>query len=533
MQIPLGTRIAEMLFDRGIRHIFGIPGVHNQELYRGIETAGLTHVLARHEQGAGFMADGYARATGSPAIAFVITGPGLCNIMTPMGQASSDSVPMLVLSSCLDETEAVKGQLHQMKDQRIAAETVCDWSRQAASAEEAFALIDEALSECASERPRAKHVQLPIAMLEGPAPAPPERPEPNRLDGPTPAELSQAVKLLAAANRPVFIFGGGVKGHVDPGPLLTQTGALCLTTYAGRGRVAQDHPHHLGAFLARPGCADLLSEADLVVAVGTELAEVDLWRPDLGTRCPMIRVDLDNAVLEDRYAAETAIRSDAAAFLRALSAECQSRAAKPFQWGKTRVDTLKTRWRAEVDAERPGLLPVIDTIRNALPEQAMIYSDMTEIAYAAKEVWLMRRPHHWHHPTGFGTLGYALPAAIGGKIGRPDIPVVALAGDYGLQYTMPELAVATELGLSLPILVWDNDRLGEIEASMTRAQIAPNAVRQRNPDFLALARAFGANACAPNSLASLSEAVSEALDCPCPTLVRMTPAMLESTIREV
>ena len=99
----LGSQISHALKDWGVDVIFGIPGVHNQEMYRGIEEAGIRHVLARHEQGAGFMADGYARACGKPGVAYVITGPGLCNIMTPMGQAYSDSVPILVLSSCLDE----------------------------------------------------------------------------------------------------------------------------------------------------------------------------------------------------------------------------------------------------------------------------------------------------------------------------------------------------------------------------------------------------------------------------------------------
>ena len=124
MDRPLGAQISHMLKDRGITHVFGIPGVHNQEMYRGIEEAGLIHVLARHEQGAGFMADGYARASGTPGVCYVITGPGLTNIMTPMGQAYSDSVALLVISSCLDETAATRGQLHQMKDQCAAAATV-------------------------------------------------------------------------------------------------------------------------------------------------------------------------------------------------------------------------------------------------------------------------------------------------------------------------------------------------------------------------------------------------------------------------
>ena len=167
-QRPLGAQISHMLKDRGVEVIFGIPGVHNQEMYRGIEEAGLTHVLARHEQGAGFMADGYARATGRAGVCYVITGPGVCNIMTPMGQAYSDSVPMLVLSSCLDETSATRGQLHQMKDQQGAAATVCDWSDTARTANAAYTLIDRALFEFESARKRPKHSTLPIGLLEGP-----------------------------------------------------------------------------------------------------------------------------------------------------------------------------------------------------------------------------------------------------------------------------------------------------------------------------------------------------------------------------
>ena len=166
---PLGAQISHMLKDRGVDAIFGIPGVHNQEMYRGIEEAGIRHILARHEQGAGFMADGYARASGKPGVAYVITGPGLCNIMTAMGQAYSDSVSMLVLSSCLDETAARRGQLHQMLDQEGAAGTVCDWSYQANNAEAAYDLIDRAMLEFESQRPRSKHIQVPIAQLEGPA----------------------------------------------------------------------------------------------------------------------------------------------------------------------------------------------------------------------------------------------------------------------------------------------------------------------------------------------------------------------------
>ena len=155
----------------------------------------------------------------------------------------------------------------------------------------------------------------------------------------------------------------------------------------------------------------------------------------------------------------------------------------------------------------------------------MIYSDMTQFAYVAKEVWPMAQPGHWHHPTGFGTLGYALPAAIGGAMARRGKPTVAIAGDYGFQYTVQELGTAVEQGLALPILVWDNTKLKEIEDSMVRAQIAPNAVKAHNPDFCALARAYGAYAEAPQSATALQEAVQAALRADRPTLIHMTPVL--------
>ncbi len=523
---PLGAQISHMLKDRGVDVIFGIPGVHNQEMYRGIEEAGITHVLARHEQGAGFMADGYARATGKPGVAYVITGPGLCNIMTPMGQAYSDSVPMLVLSSCLDEVAARRGQLHQMKDQRAAAGTVCDWSEEARSADAAYTLIDRALAEFKMGRPRTKHIQVPIALLQGLAP--PARPgDHNRaLISAEPAQTGALAFALAGAERPLFVFGGGAAKDAPAQiatKLLERFGAAAFTTYAGRGVVAPDYPLLFGSALARETSADIFAQADIVVAIGTELAEVDIWRAKLGQTCPFYRVDIDPESLRDGQIADEAILSDALAFMDDILRSDVT--PTPTKWTGKEVKAARARWHAETDAERPGIVPICDALRDVLPADTMIYSDMTQFAYVAKEIWDMDRPGHWHHPYGFGTLGYATPAAIGGAVARRGKPTLAIIGDYGFHYTMQELGVAVELGLSLPIILWDNGKLKEIEDSMVRAQIAPNAVIAHNPDFVKLAEAFGAHAVAPATLAEMQAAVLDAFDADGPTLIYLTPAV--------
>lgn len=520
---PLGAQISHMLHDRGVEVIFGIPGVHNQELYRGIEEAGLTHVLARHEQGAGFMADGYARATGKPGVAYVITGPGLCNIMTPLGQAQSDSVPVLAISSCLDETADRKGQLHQMNDQEIAAGTVCDWSATAHSPASAYGLIDRAFEEFASSRPRVKHIQVPIAQLEAPAAPPPPAPTPSTRCRAGQAEISPILSRLDEVERPLFILGGGACGG-DWRVILSRLGAACFTTYAGRGCVGADYPLDFGSTLARPDSAEIIASADLVIAIGTELAEVDLWRADLGHTAPLIRIDLDPVCLADAQRAAVKIRADARDVAAALASATADYAPKTG-WSVEEVTATRSRWRAETAAERPGIAPICDALRDVLTPDTMIYSDMTQFAYVANEILPMQRPGHWHHPSGFGTLGYALPAGIGGAIGRPGLPTLVIIGDYGFHYTMAELGVAVELGLPLPILLWDNSKLKEIEDSMTHAQIAPNAVIARNPDFCRLAEAFGASAIAPKTLEQLQQAIRSAFSANGPTLIHVTPAI--------
>ncbi len=532
MQRPLGAQISRMLKERGVEVIFGIPGVHNIELYRGIEQAGITHVLARHEQGAGFMADGYARASGKPGVAYVITGPGLCNIMTPMGQAYSDSVPMLVISSCLDEVANRRGQLHQMLDQEGAAACVCDWSETAHTATAAYGLVDRAFVEFQTRRARPKHIQVPIAVLGADAPEPPAPLcVPEQFDE-AKAAAAAVAGALERARSPLIVLGGGAgKGHLpgDGAPesviraVLDKTRAASMCSFAGRGLAAPDDPLHYGPCLAKAGSIKGLAEADLVLFLGTDLAEVDLWREHAGHKARAIIVNIDTEVLAATGAPGDALYQCSA--LPLMDAVAGLLEQTTSDWRAEDVATATAAFRAETDAARPGIVAIVDALAAGLPDDTMIYSDMTQFAYVAKEVWPMRRPDHWHHPFGFGTLGYALPAAIGGAVARPDMPTLAIAGDYGFQYTLQELGVAVELGLSLPILIWDNAKLGEIEDAMVASQIAPNAVVAQNPDFLALARAYGADAVEPGTLAELVEAVNIAFGAGRPTIIRMTRAL--------
>jgi thiamine pyrophosphate-dependent acetolactate synthase large subunit-like protein len=177
-----------------------------------------------------------------------------------------------------------------------------------------------------------------------------------------------------------------------------------------------------------------------------------------------------------------------------------------------------------LDAPSRVLARGLAAIRAALPADAVVFSDMTQIAYLGNYAFPMDIPGGWHHPSGYGTLGFAMPAALGAKIAAPQRPVLALHGDYGLQFTIQELGTAVEAGVSLPIVVWNNAALGQIRDDMIASGIAPIGVIARNPDFVALAEAWGARGLRVDRAAGLSAAVRASLGHQGPTLIEVDAA---------
>ena len=520
MERPTGVQISRFLKNQGVQYIFGIPGVHNQELYRGIDEAELIHVLARHEQGAGFMADGYARASGKPGIVYVITGPGICNVLTALGQSYSDSIPVLAISSCLDETAYRRGQLHQMLDQESAAGSVCDWSETAQNYKAAYGLLERAFTEFHDKRPRPKHIQIPIKVLEENAPDFEISEKAKNFFSYAENEINEVSTLIKNSEKPLFIVGGGAK-KTDVFKLIKKTGAASFTSFTGRGLIPSTYPLFMGSSLARPDTVSVLSKSDLIVVLGSELAEVDIWRYNLGHKCTLVRVDTDPEVLSDHHNADIKLNMKVEDFVEASlkNFDGQDSAEK---WDPKLVSQKRKEWALQAIREFPGVSEVVRAVEEIVPEDTVVYSDMTQFAYLAKEIWDMKKPNHWHHPYGFGTLGYALPAAIGGCIARPNMPTIAIAGDYGFQYTIQELGTAVELQLNLPILIWDNQKLKAIEDSMVAAQIAPNSVQALNPNFCKLAESYGALSRKPSNLKELQKNIIEAFSAKVPTVIHIS-----------
>jgi 5-guanidino-2-oxopentanoate decarboxylase len=542
MSRNVGGYLVELLAENDIDTVFGIPGVHNLELYRGLAASTLRHVLVRHEQGAGFAADGFARLSGRPAAAFVISGPGLTNIMTAAAQAYSDSVPLLVVASAPVRASFRKqwGVLHELHDQAALAAGVFGVARAGLSAEDVRDHLRLCLASLRTGRPRPAYLEIPLDVLAESTALEAQRFEDDPLLPQASAEqIDAAVRVLAVAARPLIIAGGGARGAAaELHRLVEALDCPLVTTAAGKGVLAESHPANFGTSLPYRPIQRLIADADVVLAVGTELGETDLY---FTTRLPLsgllIRIDVDPVKLSDQYGADVRVWSDARSALHAINGALAGRepagrepGAQPRSGWRTTLGgaaKLRAEIDSSLDAKSLAAWAALRAIKNALPWDGVVFTDMTQIAYLGNYAYPVENPGQWFHPSGYGTLGYALPAALGAKIGSPARAVVALAGDFGFQFTANELTTAVEAGLSLPIVVWNNSALGQIRDDMVAAGIPPLGVVGRNPDFVALAHACGAEGYRVRDAAALSEAVRTALGHPGPTLIEAVASSFE------
>ncbi|HET9068421.1 MAG TPA: 5-guanidino-2-oxopentanoate decarboxylase, partial [Amaricoccus sp.] len=500
-------------------------------LYRGLPNTAIRHVTPRHEQGAGFMADGYARASGRPAACFIISGPGMTNIVTAMGQAYSDSIPMLVISSVniTNELGMGEGRLHELPDQSGLVRGVSVFSHRLMRPADLPAVIARAFAVFDSARPGPVHIELPLDVITAPADDLPRAAYRTRSrPGPDPDAIARAAALLAGARDPYVVLGGGTADAADAArALVERLAAPVALTINAKGVLPPAHPLSLGSSLPLPPVIDALQAADVVLAVGTELGETDtlLFGESLALSGKVIRIDIDAEQMTRNVLPEVAICSDAGLAMRALTAALPP---SPGRAPEARVARLREAAAAAVrdDYRRHGRF--LDAVAEALPG-VIIAGDSTQPVYGGNLAYEPAGPRSWFNSsTGYGTLGYGLPAAFGAKVARPDAPVVALIGDGGIQFTIGELATAVELGLPVPILLWNNQGYGEIKQYMADRDIPQIGVDIYTPDFQTIARGFGCRALRAESYAGLRDALREAVAADRPTVIEIDDAAVRS-----
>ena len=509
-----GWAVIETLRGYGVDTVFGIPGTHNLEFYRPLPALGVHPVTTRHEQGAGYAADGWSLQTGMPGVVITTSGPGLLNALSAAGTAYCESRPMILLAPgpARGHEFADAGTLHETKDQLSAASAIVEWGRRVQSAEEAVEAVHDAFALFATGRPRPVYIEVPLDLLEEEeAELSPEVVAPRRpADVPTPdsAAIVEAARLLAAASDPVILAGGGSRSAtVELRALAERLGAPVVTTLNAKGVLDEHHPLSLGANLRLAAARNRARDADVLLVVGSKLGEAELWVEKLEARGRVIRIDVLESQLDKNQPAEIGIVADAAAALAAL--------AEALGTGEPSTDARMEETLAAVAAECAALSPIntaiADAIAETLPADAIVTTDSSQIGY-----WgLLNRlrvatPNSTPYMATYATLGYGLPAAIGSRIAAPHRSVFAVVGDGALMFSLQEFMTVVEQRLDITVIVVDNGGYAEIKQNEADAGIAPIGVDLAQPDWAALAAAFGGTGHRVRSAGELARAVAVA-----------------------
>jgi acetolactate synthase-1/2/3 large subunit len=523
--------LVRRLLELGVREVFGYPGGQLTPVYDALHREPrLRHYLARNEQAAAFMADGYARSTGRPGVCLAVCGPGVLNAATPLMTAFTDSVPVLLISGQVPRAGlGLRSGYYHENDQRSVCATLTKKQLRVDDPAALVGAIDEAWTALTSGRPGPVLLEIPVDVLRaevdaGPSLAPPPPPVAT---APAPGDVEQLLRLLTRWQRPLILAGGGVvSANAEDAlqHLAERLGAPVFHTANGKCALPGNHPLCAGLPWRR-GTSDLsdmavqfsplFAQADGLLAVGCRFSQLTTgsWtlRPP-----PLAQIDVDAGEIGRHYPVEFGIVADARLTLEPVLAGLPTAA--------------RAAWTAIPSRGEPWSLPGIDVVgplRWALPADAILAADVTRLGYILMAEFPLAYKRTFLHPAGAVAMGYALPAALGAKAAQPSRKVVAVVGDGGLQMSALEFASAVQEGLPVVVLLINDECLTLIKATQERRYARRFiAVDLKNPDFELLARSFGVRYWRAEDETALESALKEALAAEAPALVevRLAPS---------
>jgi acetolactate synthase-1/2/3 large subunit len=477
-----------MLQLHGVRHIFGLCGDTSLPLYDALYRLdhGITHVLARDERSAAYMADAYARVTGRVGVCEGPSGGGATYILPGVVEANESSIPVLAVTTDIAVASRGRCVLTEL-DQEALFRPLTKWNRMIDRADQIPGAVRAAFRHMTTDRPGAAHLGLPFDVQKDPVDEAAVHADPAlgiypaRRVAPEPATIEAAARAILSAERPLFICGGGPVIAGAEGELCALAELLeapVATTISGQGSIAEDHPLALGVVGSNGGTPEtraLVDQADMVVFVGCRAGSVttERWRHPAPGRVRVVHVDVDPTVIGVNYPTEVAVVADARLGLAALHDELARRLEatprRPFD--RERVARTKAaKFAAFAELARSDAAPIrperiVATLQELLPQDALIVADAgTPCPYFSAYYALRRAGRHFITNRAHGALGYALPAAAGAQIGRPEAKCVAIMGDGSFGFASGELETIVRLRLPIAMVVIANATFGWIKA---------------------------------------------------------------------
>ncbi len=510
--------IIKSLERHGIKVVAGIPGGANLPLYNALHKSTIRHILARHEQGAGFIAHGIARSTGKPAVCFATSGPGVTNLLTAIADAKLDSVPVIAVTGQVS-TSLMGTDAFQEVDTYTLTIPITKHNFSARSAAELPSIMAEAFSVATAGRPGPvvvdvpKDVQVDDVVVD-------HWPDIERESDRFPVDIAairQAARMINQAKRPVIYGGGGIVGsgaHDGIYLLSKKNGLPAALTLMGLGCFPPEDPLYLG-MLGMHGAVStnmVLEEADLLIALGVRfddraIGNVRHFCPDAS----IIHVDIDEAEIDKIKRVDLSIRGDLGAILKTLLPLVEQNGREG--WMK-RIAELKKLYPFICLDDQDGLHPVniLGALYDAAPENTIVTTDVGQHQMWVAQYYPFRHPRLLLTSGGLGTMGFGLPAAIGASLANPGQRVVCVSGDGSLQMNIQEMATLAELNLPVAVILFNNGHLGLVrqqqEMFYEKNYIASKFSHRL--DFSAIGREFGIKGHRVNDASSLPAALSEA-----------------------
>ncbi|MFD2092428.1 thiamine pyrophosphate-binding protein [Blastococcus deserti] len=503
----------------GVDTVFGLPGVHNLAVWEAAAAAGLQVLGVRHEQTAVYAADGYARVTGRLGVAVVTTGPGAANTLGATGEANASGSPVLVVATDIPSTlrrpGVYRGVLHETRNQAAMFGPVTKATVVAAAAGNLHADTLRAASVALRPATGPVYLGVPTDFLGAPIPAAQSVPvAPPTVPPVDEGAVTEAIGLLSSARRPLIWAGGGAlrsgAGQVL-GEVALRLAAPVVTTFNGRGVLPPDHPCLVPGPPHVPPVGRLWDEADLVLAVGSDLDGMTTQNWSMPQPPVLLAVNVDAADAGKNYRADLVVEGDAEAVLTRMLDDLPERGDLPAL--RSGLATVAEQVRLLVDEDEPQATALLAAFDRIAPSTGALFVDMCIPGYWLAGFHRVPGPRRLAYPMGWGTLGFAFPAAIGAASAGPG-RTVAVVGDGGFLFACGELATVAQERLPLTVVVVDDGGYGMLRYDQQHAGVPTRGVDLTTPDFRAMAEAFGVPARAVTGLGSdfaavLAESVAE------------------------
>ena len=520
-----GQAIIESLKAQGVDTVFGIISVHNLDLFDSLFEShdSLNFVGGRLELGCGFMADGYARSTGKPGVLITSTGPGAADSMGAIGEAYFSGSPILEITTNVEREFVGSGKLatHETKNQLGMFEAVTDWNASIPQVESIPDNITEAFERFQTRRPRPVELEIPTDLLGTEADVEmltARQPDIPKGDA---NQVEKALQMLFKAKRPAILVGEEVQqlgGTAQIVELAEKLGAAVVTADGAKGAFPEDHPQSLGQIMGKRiwgenPVQDWLGTCDLVVVLGSIMPQRSTTGIGLQMPKDIVHVLLDGEAIGKNYPATVPIVANSQAVVQQWLGAIGTQDVHKGKAFEDDISSIKTNIRSRLEETWSNELKVFETVRSVTPRNTIFSLDPTVGASRATRCLEIYEPRTYMHPHGWLGLGFAFPAAIGAKVGKPQSPVVCVTGDGGFQYNFQELATCAQYGIHPVILMFNDNAWGVLKGFQQDRfgegrRFATDLV---NPDFVKLFESYGFDGTKVDNVKDLGKALENAI----------------------